>query len=449
LPRIARPYWLALALVAAFALVANAATTAAAHAVLLRGTPSDRQTLERAPDRVQLLFSEPLDQVFSSLRVLDARGQRVDTGDGRVEPTNDHLLVVSLQPGLPNGVYTVFWRSLSAIDVHPDEGQYQLFVGVPVASTTTTAATITATPETTFGRWWFSLAASLFGGLLATWKLVLSPVLTGQNAAPRAAVRRTAYRLIVLGGVLLIVGTLYTAVAQAAAAANVTLVEAVGKPITDLLLRGRFAAIWWPRMGLEVASLLLIVLGGIEGLAAECALATLPAVLLTSAITSHGAALPVGTVPGIAVDWFHILGATAWVGGLIGVLISLPAMRHAGRSNLDEALRCLVARFGRYALIASALVAVSGALQGALEVGSLAALLSTTYGELVLVKIGLLLAMLLLATFNEWRARAADSVAVGEVRGLRRGVRVELAVGVVVLGVAAMLSGTPPSPLGT
>src|SRR5438876_4123820 len=253
---------------AAFVLLASAAQPVAAHAVLLRGTPSDRQTLERAPDQVQLLFSEPLDQVFSSLRVRDASGQRVDKGDGRVEPTNDHLLVVSLQPSLPNGVYTVFWRSLSAIDVHPDEGQYQLFVGVPVVSNQTTAA-ITATPETTFGRWWFYLSASLFGGVLATWMLVLSGALKDDV---RTAVRRRAYQLIVLGGVLLIVGTLFMAVAQAAAAAGVPLTEALGRPLSDLLLRGRFASIWWPRLGLEVVSLLLVAIGGLEGMAAESAL---------------------------------------------------------------------------------------------------------------------------------------------------------------------------------
>src|SRR5438128_12701540 len=175
---------------AAFVLLASGAQPVAAHAVLLRGTPSDRQTLERAPDQVQLLFSEPLDQVFSSLRVQDASGKRVDKGDGRVEPTNDHLLVISLQPSLPNGVYTVFWRSLSAIDVHPDEGQYQLFVGVPVAQQTTSSAAgvTTSTPETTFGRWWFYLGASLFGGSLAMWKFVLSRILAGPHADAREAV---------------------------------------------------------------------------------------------------------------------------------------------------------------------------------------------------------------------------------------------------------------------
>ena len=417
---------------------------ASAHAVLLRGTPSDRQTLERSPEQVQLLFSEPLDQVFSSIRVIDPGGQRVDRGDGRVDANNDRLLVVSLQPGLPNGVYTVVWRNLSAIDVHPDEGQYQLFVGVPVAARRAQVSVITATPATTLGRWWFYVAASLFGGVLAAWKLVLSPALAGvagvgDVATPRARhmASQNVSRLVVAGGVLLIVGTLFTALAQAAAAANTSLIGAFGQPLADLLLRGRFAAIWWPRIALEVASLVLVAAGGIDGVAAESALATLPAVLLTSAITSHGAALPEGALLGIAIDWLHIVGATAWVGGLIGLLVCLPIVRtraHAPGST--------IARFGRYALIASLLVLLSGALQAGLEVGSAAALVSTTYGELVLVKVGLLAAMLLLALSNEWRARRASPP------GVSRGVRAELLVGVVVLGVAAMLSGTPPSPLG-
>ena len=438
--------WLWAAVVAVGLVVASGPATAAAHAVLLRGTPSNRQSLTRAPEQVQLLFSESLDRVFSAVRVIDAAGQRVDTGDGRVDLDDDHLLVVSLRSGLPNGVYTVLWRSLSSIDVHPDEGQYQLFVGVPVVqqATSSAAGVMTSTPETTFGRWWFYLGASLFGGSLAMWKFVLSGILAGPHADARGAVRRRAYRLIVLGGVLLVVGTLFTAVAQAAAAADMPLLSALGQPIADLLLRGRFASIWWPRMGLEVASVLLIVLGGVEGLASECALATLPAVLLTSALTSHGAAVPVGAAPGIAIDWLHILGATAWVGGLIGLAVLAPTIWGA-RAGSDRLLRRVAAGFGRFALVASLAVALSGALQSILELGSWVALLSTAYGQLVLVKVGLLVAMLLVALFNEWRVRTASSVAFG----LIRGVRAELALGLIVLAVAAVLSGTPPSLTGS
>jgi copper transport protein len=341
-------------------------------------------------------------------------------------------------------VYTVQWRSLSAIDVHPDAGEYPLFVGVPVkapvqANAAALAGAVTATPETTFGRWWFYVAASLFGGVLAGYKLVLSPALGGQV---HAAVRRRARRLIVVGGILLIIGTLFTALAQAAAAANVPISDALGKPVADLLLRGRFASIWWPRLGLEVASLALIALGGVDGLASECALATLPAVLLTSALTSHGAALPAGSGPGIAIDWLHIVGATAWVGGLIALLASLAAVRAASDSSL--LMVRLVGRFGRFALLASMAVLLSGIVQAAFEVGRWSALLGTTYGELVVAKTCLLLLMLALAGYNEWQTRRAPVTA----WGLRVGVRLELIAGVIVLGVAAILSGTPPSATG-
>jgi copper transport protein len=410
-----------------FALVAAVASTgvASAHAVLLRATPASNESLAQAPARVELLFSEALDPDFTSLQVQNTDGLRVDLGDGHVDPDNDHLLVASLQAALSTGTYTVVWRNVSAVDVHPDQGEYQLFVGVPVTAGVVATVQNTSTPEATSGRWWFYVAASLFGGVLASWKLVIGPVLNEDG--PRDLVRRRAYRLIVAGGALLIVGTLYSALAQAAAAANVPVWEAFGRPVSDLLLRGRFASIWWPRLGLEVASLLLVAFGGIEGLASECALATLPAVLLTSALTSHGAALPSGAAPGIALDWLHIVGATAWVGGLIALLASAPELRRA------HLLRNVVVRFGRFALVASALVLVSGVLQGALEVGAWDALLTSPYGQLVVLKAGLLAGMLVLAVFNQ-------------VRGPGRGVPIELALGVIVFGVAAMLSGTPPTP---
>jgi copper transport protein len=403
--------------------------------VLLRATPSGDVTLAQPLELVQLLFSEPLDPLFSSVRVFDSTGKAVDTGDSHVDPANDHLLVVSVAPGVPKGVYTVNWRSLSAIDVHPDKGRYQLFIGVPVTRSSSASALTTATPETTLGRWWFYLAASLFGGVLATWKLVIGAAFAGSS---RDIIQRRMYLLIVLGGALLIVGTLFTAVAQAAAAANVPLANAVGKPLSDLLLRGRFASIWWPRMGLEIASLLLIAFGGVDGLASECALATLPAVLLTSALTSHGAALAAGVGLGIAIDWLHILGAAAWVGGLVALLSCVALIPRTA-----AAFGPLVSRFGRFALVAATLVLLSGVLQGVLELGSWTALTASLYGQLVLVKVALLLAMLLLAGFNEWQTRGRVYAAA---LGLRRGVGVELGLGVLALAVAAMLGGTPPSP---
>lgn len=431
-------------LVACILTLIAAAGQAQAHAVLLRTTPPGRETLPQAPSQISLLFSEPIDPVFTAVQVRDATEQRVDLSDAHVDVANDHLLVASLRPGLPSGVYTVSWRSLSTIDVHPDEGTYSLFVGVPVSTdpraVAQTSTGSTATVETTVARWWFYLAASLFGGVLACWKLVLSGVLGAgpEHAGTRSAMSRRARRAIVLGGIMLILGTLFAAVAQAAAAANVSLLGGVGQPLSDLLLRGRYATIWWPRLGLEAVSLALIAFGGVEGLAADCALATLPAVLLTSSLTSHGAALTSSPGAGIIIDWVHIVGATAWVGGLLGLLVFLPvASRASGAGILGRVLE----QFFRYALAASALVIVSGSIQSGLELGSLSALIGTGYGQLILAKIGLVALMLVLAIVNEWRGRRAAGGPVG----LRRGIRAELFVGALVLAVAAILSGTPPN----
>ena len=114
---------------------------------------------------------------------------------------------------------------------------------------------------------------------------------------------------------------------------------------------------------------------------------------------------------------------------MIGLAVVLPTVRHSA-TNADTA--GFVNAFSRYALIAVSLLALSGVLQAILEVGSWSALISSTDGLLVLVKIGLLATMLGLAIVNR-RPRG------------NRGIRTELALGVVVLAVAAVLMGTPPT----
>jgi copper transport protein len=171
-------------------------------------------------------------------------------------------------------------------------------------------------------------------------------------------------------------------------------------------------------------------------------------VLLTSALTSHGAALPNAAAPGIAIDWLHIVGACAWVGGLAALAAFLPALRAEPDAGVTPAQ--LVGRFGRLALVAAGIVLLSGVLQGALELGSPSAITTTLYGQLLLVKAGLFLAMLLLAGMNELRVRAAldtSSSATAQVRGLSSGIGIELTLGVIVFAVAALLSSTPPSPV--
>jgi copper transport protein len=397
-----------------------------AHAILLRVEPPTGRTVASPPNEVHLLFSEPIDPEFSHVQVLDSAGVAVDLGNSHVDDT---LLIASLRPNLPNGVYIVDWRSLSTVDVHPEAGQYPLFIGVPPTTTAALAQRSELTPPTVLARWWLYVAASVFAGTLAAWKLVFGPALE-PDSAPRSLALRRAYRLAVVAGVLLLVGTLFAAIAQASAAAGVPLTSAFGNPLRDLLTRGRYAGIWWPRLGISVVAIGIIAWRGLDDAWSESAAAMVPAILLTNSLTSHGAALPSAAL-GVLLDWVHVLAAAVWVGGLASLAVIGPAL--TGQSGV---LRSIVRRFTRLAIVAVLALVISGTLQAAIEIGSWDALVTTTYGQGVLVKVALLVAMLALALINQ---RRADTLP------YQRSLRLEVALGVAVLAVAAVVAGTTPA----
>src|SRR5713226_8041479 len=133
--------------------------TAFAHANLERAEPAPGTQLDQAPRQLQLFFSEAVDSSFSRVQLLNAQRDGVDRGDSHVAPNDPRSLVVSLPDQLPNGVYTVAWRTLSAVDGHTVNGAFPLIVGPMPAegvAVATSAASSQATfaPETALGRWW-------------------------------------------------------------------------------------------------------------------------------------------------------------------------------------------------------------------------------------------------------------------------------------------------------
>lgn len=95
---------------------------AGAHAFLERADPRVGSTVRTPPAQVRLWFTESLEPAFSSVRVVNEAGQRVDKGDSQVDPASPALLRISL-PALPPGNYKVIWRVLS-VDSHVTEGDF-------------------------------------------------------------------------------------------------------------------------------------------------------------------------------------------------------------------------------------------------------------------------------------------------------------------------------------
>jgi copper transport protein len=198
-------------------------------------------------------------------------------------------------------------------------------------------------------------------------------------------------------------------------------------------------AIWVDRPDREQRSLA-------ELLAFTGAAAAAAATLLVPGASGH----PSQTAPrglALALDWLHLASGSLWIGGLAGLLVlwrSLPvATRVAG-------LVVAVPRFSNVALGSVLVLTASGTVAAYLHLPTLATLWQTSYGQAILVKVGLLLVAMALAAVNLLRTKpslAADgTVAAGAARLLRRLVAGEVAIVAAAIFVAAILSSlAPPS----
>jgi copper transport protein len=179
------------------------------------------------------------------------------------------------------------------------------------------------------------------------------------------------------------------------------------------------------------------------------ALLAAAAVLIAPGTAGHAAQTsPAGLT--LSADWLHLASGSLWLGGLAGLLVlwfAVPAQRRVG------ALSAVVPRFSNVALGAVAVLAVSGTIEAIDHMPTLDALWKTGYGVAILVKIGILLAALVVASGNLLRTAPALAAArtdpqratgaAGLLRGLASG-EVVLVAGAVF--VAALLSSLAPPP---
>jgi len=103
------------------------ALQAHAHAFLERADPPVGSKVQTAPKEMKLWFSEEIEPAFSTVKVLDAGGKRIEAGDAKVDKQDRKLLHVSLPPLAP-GKYTVVWRVVS-VDTHVTSGDHEFSVG--------------------------------------------------------------------------------------------------------------------------------------------------------------------------------------------------------------------------------------------------------------------------------------------------------------------------------
>ncbi len=151
---------------------------------------------------------------------------------------------------------------------------------------------------------------------------------------------------------------------------------------------------------------------------------------------------PVGPIA----DAAHLYGAASWVGGLLALMRVRRWLRGPSPATFTTVV---LAAFSRFALLSVALVVGAGVVLSVILVGSVGALVDTSYGWVVLAKVGLLVPMVVLGTLNrkELPRDAASVAPAAAVSSVAKRIRGEAVLGAAVLVLAGVLTTMNPAAL--
>jgi copper transport protein len=352
------------------------------------------------------------------------------------------------------GWYLVYWRAIS-VDGHPVQGAFTFAVGpnagpAPQFTVPHIAGTATSAPLV-IAKWLAFLTMMAAIGLFVL-RIAIARPLVRRVAGTNLHALTVAFGVVAVLGLLAIPAYLEESVAidsvrsfwDFTGVVPLWRLTAFGRGYVDIELCFGFfvaaaaVAIWADRPERDRRSVAaLLALSG--ALAAAAAVLVLP-----GAVGHAGQTSPRGVA--VFLDWLHLVSGSVWVGGLVGLLVvwrSLPvAKRVAG-------LVVCVPRFSNVAFVSVLVLLGTGVGAAVLHLPVLDALWLTSYGEVILIKAGILLAAMLLASVNLLRTKpglARVEASEGSARLLRRLVSGEVVLVAGAILAAAVLSSLAPPP---
>ncbi|GGQ74138.1 transport integral membrane protein [Streptomyces ruber] len=398
-----------------------------AHAALTGSDPQQGAVVDTAPAQVSLTFSEAVALSDGSVRVYDPKGEQVDTGT--TTDLGGNTYAVKLHAGLPDGTFTVTYQVVSA-DSHPVSGAFTFSVGAPSETTVTVSGQ--------------EAGGGLVGGLydVARYAAYAGFILLVGGAAfvlacwPRGAGVRPVQRLVVGGWLTLTAATLATLLMRGSYTGSGKVGDIFDLSLLSDVLQTKTGAALVSRLLLLAAAALFIAVlfgayvrqdadaadddadsraGGDEGSTGKRDLTfglaigggVVAAGLAASWAMAEHASTGIQAGVAMPVDMVHLLAVAAWLGGLAALLVAL------FRAPADAPVEArAVRRFSRVAFGSVLVLTVTGLYQSWRQVGSWSALTGTSYGQLLLVKVGLVVVLVGIAGISRrWTARLADAPA--------------------------------------
>lgn len=383
-----------------------------AHPIQVDSLPKPFAAVQSPPKEVIVYFSEPIELPYSRISVLGPDGSRVDTGGPRNAGGDTATIAVDLQPSLPEGVYTVTTKVLSAVDGHVVDSAFTFGIGAAPpgsgadggGSQQPGAPSQILSPNESASRFpgmvgQVMVVGAAFGTLWLWKPLERVPWLASAVAQKRQAIDRGMMGIVVVGTALVLASNIAIIVVQAVD---------IGASVADAIAT-RFGGVWLTRM-IESSILMVIALfvwrrskEGVPSRAEVLAILVLGlAVLVTSSLIAHGAAT--GATAAVLIDFFHNAAASIWIGGLVLMgFVAVPRLLELSSERArSAAVSILIPRFSTIVVAILGLVVITGPLLLFLIESDLSLTLASTYGRVLAVKLALAGVMVAMGAYSQF-----------------------------------------------
>jgi copper transport protein len=351
-------------LLIALVLVVAVTPQASAHAQVQRSEPADLSQLTTAPKVLRFFFTEPIKLADTSIEVIDSAGHTVQNvsavtvearGVVNAQPT---VALVKL-PELPQGIYQATWRTV-AQDAHVSRGTIVFGVGAVRVAAAQDRGQPVDRKEAAFRFLAVLGLAGVFGG-----SFVLN----------RDSLSRTGRAAVAMGAIVVTFAVVFLANRNVLRARMIqpgviAIVFVLLAFLARLVPRNRAVA----SNALSKRKTIAIGLIGIMGLLGTLYAATLHLV-------------------GTLINWvfvvqlLHVVSAIFWSGGC--VVLSVGWFRARKSASERAELRTVLTAFAWPSIIALIVALTTGLLLTTRAVVSVDALLLSSYGRVLLVKIAL------------------------------------------------------------
>ena len=397
---------------------------------------------------VIVYFSEPVELNFSTLKVLDNNGNQIDNKDTDYYQ-DEKSLIVTTSP-LEDGVYTVTTKVLSKVDGHLVPGAFLFAVGDVVIDPKLLEN------QSSIDLIFYPEAGARFPGIVGQ-TIVLGVVIASliiwgtqnkqsiKEELEQVQIKHHQKFMSITGiGLMLIFISNILMIAVQTVRLETSPIEAI---------QTYFGTIWLARMIITIVLLgIWFTLDRKTNVTKKIQIPMLVAMLAlisTSSLIGHGAAS--GETPALILDYIHNLVAAVWIGGIFYFVFTLlPALSKLKEENREKMSLALIPRFSIAFIISIGIVIITGPLLMWFLESDVGLITESLYGQLIILKIAIASVMVALGGFFQFRVQktAEKNFQSGKIdvhRKLRRSLKVDAALGVVLLGVVALLTnGTLP-----